>query len=132
MLRTARSLPQKGFRRWASTRPVSRPSRQPATGPPDSYPDRTHTGRRRRAYVGSATQFSTSNDWAHSEDLCRHDGPPVVQTMLAERTSTDLAPPLTRLSDLSHSSSRDPADPSRDNRDRGERELTRHRGWPVT
>jgi hypothetical protein len=29
---------------------VSRPSRQPATGPPGSYPDRTHTGRRRRAY----------------------------------------------------------------------------------
>jgi hypothetical protein len=45
--------PQRGFRRWASTRPVSRPSRQPATGPPGSYPDRTPTGRRRRAYVGS-------------------------------------------------------------------------------
>jgi len=29
--------------------PVSRPSRQPATGPPGSYPDRTSTGRRRRA-----------------------------------------------------------------------------------
>jgi len=41
--------PRKGFRRWASTRPVSRPSRQPATGPPGSYPDRTHTGKRRRA-----------------------------------------------------------------------------------
>src|ERR1700756_1367886 len=50
MLRTARSLPLEGFRRWASTRPVSRPSRQPATGPPGSYPDRTSTGRRRRAY----------------------------------------------------------------------------------
>ena len=49
-LRTAESLPHKGFRRWASTRPVSRPGRQPATGPPGSYPDRTHTGRRRRAY----------------------------------------------------------------------------------
>src|SRR5208282_86748 len=35
---------------WAPTRPVSRPSRQPATGPPGSYPDRTSTGRRRRAY----------------------------------------------------------------------------------
>ena len=47
---TDRSVaPPKGFRRWASTRPVSRPSRQPATGPPDSYPDRTHTGKRRRA-----------------------------------------------------------------------------------
>ena len=39
--------PQRGFRRWASTRSVSRPSRQPATGPPDSYPDRTSTGKRR-------------------------------------------------------------------------------------
>jgi hypothetical protein len=37
-------------RRWASTRPVSRRHRQPATGPPDSYPDRTYTGKRRRAY----------------------------------------------------------------------------------
>jgi hypothetical protein len=48
--------PQRGSRRWASTRPVCRPSRQPATGPPDSYPDGTHTRRRQRAYVGSATQ----------------------------------------------------------------------------
>ena len=39
----------RGFRRWASTRPVSRPSRQPAIGLPGNYPDRTHTGRRRRA-----------------------------------------------------------------------------------
>src|SRR5689334_15214420 len=28
---------------------LPRPSRQPATGPPGSYPDRTHTGKRRRA-----------------------------------------------------------------------------------
>ena len=48
-LRTAQSLPQKGFRHWASTRPVSRPSRQSAIGPPGSYPNRTHTGWRRRA-----------------------------------------------------------------------------------
>ena len=41
--------PQEGLRHWASTRTVSNPSRQPATGPPDSYPDRTHTGKRRRA-----------------------------------------------------------------------------------
>lgn len=39
-------FPQWGIRRWASTRPVSRTSRQPATGPPGSYPDRTSTGRR--------------------------------------------------------------------------------------
>jgi len=48
-LRTAQLLPLKGFRRWASARPVSRPDRQPATGLPGDYPDRTHTGRRRRA-----------------------------------------------------------------------------------
>src|SRR6266508_4732201 len=39
----------RGARRWASTPPVSRRHRQPATGPPDSYPDRTCTGKRRRA-----------------------------------------------------------------------------------
>ena len=51
MLRTASSLPLlQGFRHWAPTRPVSRPSRQSATGPPGSYPDRTSTGKRRRAY----------------------------------------------------------------------------------
>ena len=43
--------PNMGFRRWAPTRPVTRPSRQPATGPPGSYPDGTHTRRQRRAYV---------------------------------------------------------------------------------
>jgi hypothetical protein len=61
MLRTAQSLPHKGFRRWASTRPVSRPSRQPATGPPGSYPDRTSTGKRRRAYNQRSTTSSTSS-----------------------------------------------------------------------
>jgi len=55
MLPTAQSLPHKGFRHWASTRPVSKPSRQSATGPPDSYPDRTHTGKRRRAYEHRST-----------------------------------------------------------------------------
>jgi hypothetical protein len=39
-----------GLRHWAPTRPLSRPSRQSATGPPGSYPDRTSTGQRRRAY----------------------------------------------------------------------------------
>jgi hypothetical protein len=41
--------PLQGFRRWAPARPVSRPNRQPATGLPGDYPDRTFTGRRRRA-----------------------------------------------------------------------------------
>src|ERR1700752_978384 len=49
MLRTASSLPPKGLLTLGSG-PVSRRSRQPATGPPGSYPDRTSTGRRRRAY----------------------------------------------------------------------------------
>src|SRR5271165_7697170 len=48
-LRTVNCFPSKGFRRWAPTRPVSRPGRQPATGLPGDYPDRTCTGRRRRA-----------------------------------------------------------------------------------
>src|SRR5664280_82602 len=62
MLRTVQLLPQKGFRHWASTRTVSNPSRQSATGPPDSYPDRTHTGKRRRA---------------RKERSPRHEAPPV-------------------------------------------------------
>src|SRR4030081_39373 len=49
MLRTVRLLPHKGFRRWASTPGVSPRHRQPATGPPGSYPDRTSTGKQRRA-----------------------------------------------------------------------------------
>jgi hypothetical protein len=54
---THRRSPIQGFRRWAPTRPVSRPSRQPATGPPGSYPDRTSTGRRRRAYEHEETPW---------------------------------------------------------------------------
>ena len=41
--------PKKGYRHWALTRTASNPSRQSATEPPNSYPDRTHTGKRRRA-----------------------------------------------------------------------------------
>src|SRR5664280_475418 len=62
MLRTVQLLPQKRFRHWASTRTVSTPSRQSATGPPDSYPDRTHTGKRRRARTNRSP---------------RHEAPPV-------------------------------------------------------
>jgi len=57
MLRTAPSLPHEGFRRWAPTPPVSRRSRQPATGPPGSYQDRTSTGKRRRAYEHEETPW---------------------------------------------------------------------------
>ena len=59
MLRTVQLLPQKGLRHWAPTRPVSRPSRQSATGPPDSYPDRTHTGKRRRARTTRSPRYVT-------------------------------------------------------------------------
>jgi hypothetical protein len=45
MPRTTQSLPQ-GIRHWAPTPQVSPRSRQSATGPPDSHPDRTHTGKR--------------------------------------------------------------------------------------
>ena len=43
MLRTARLLPPKGFRRWAPTPGVSPRRRQPATGLPGNYPDGTYT-----------------------------------------------------------------------------------------
>ena len=54
----------RGARRWASAPPVSRRHRQPATGPPDSYPDRTHTGKRRRAYESAIKRL--------------HDQPPTL------------------------------------------------------
>src|SRR5579859_2361871 len=71
MLRTAPLLPlSQGLRRWAPTPPVSRRSRQPATGPPGSYPDRTHTGKQRRAYEHEDPPRLTSRShlpvrWAH-------------------------------------------------------------------
>ena len=75
-LRTAQLLPQQGFRRWASTRPVSRPSRQPATGPPGSYPDRTFTGRRRRASDQVITPRRSPPDlWAHRLEYYPRDTP---------------------------------------------------------
>src|SRR3954451_20851978 len=49
--------PSQGFRHWASTPGVSTRSRQPATGPPGSYPDRTHTGKQRRAYEHEETPW---------------------------------------------------------------------------
>jgi len=50
MLRTGTLLPQKGFRRCASTPGVSPRRRQPATGLPGDYPDRTFTGWQMQAY----------------------------------------------------------------------------------
>src|SRR3954452_21239695 len=49
-----------GFRHWAWTPPVSRRSRQSATGPPGGYPDRTHTGKRRRADDTRSTTYTVN------------------------------------------------------------------------
>src|SRR5207253_10050364 len=38
------------------------PSRQPATGPPGSYPDGTHTRSRRRAYLRIRSSGSTTSE----------------------------------------------------------------------
>ncbi len=67
---------QRGARRWASTPPVSRRHRQPATGPPDSYPDRTYTGKRRRAYESAVNHL--------------HDQPPTLLDALANRDDQPL------------------------------------------
>jgi len=66
MLRTAPLLPLlQGLD--AGLRPArSRRSRQPATGPPGSYPDRTHTGRQRRAYEHEDPPWLTSRSHLHS------------------------------------------------------------------
>jgi hypothetical protein len=57
----------KGFRHWASTPRVSPRRRQSATGPPGSYPDRTHTGKRRRADDNRSTAYTVNllSCWAH-------------------------------------------------------------------
>jgi hypothetical protein len=62
MLRTVQSLPHEGLLTLGSdpTR-FPRPNRQPATAPPGSYPHRTHTGKRRRAYDQSSLQQVTSS-----------------------------------------------------------------------
>jgi hypothetical protein len=52
--------PFKGFRHWASTPPVSKRDRQSATGPTDSYPDRTHTGKRRRTDERTSTSYTVN------------------------------------------------------------------------
>src|SRR5579859_5796654 len=57
MLRTASSLPLTGPLTPGSGPARFRPDRQPATGPPGSYPDRTSTGKRRRAYEHEQTPW---------------------------------------------------------------------------
>src|SRR5437764_12847016 len=76
MLRTVQSLPQQGFRHWAPAPGVSPRRRQPATGPPGSYPDRTSTGKRRRAYEHEDPpwRYVTASPpfcWAHESPRLR-------------------------------------------------------------
>ena len=49
--------PHSGALTLGSDPAVSRPSCQPATGPPASYPDRTSSGRRRRAFEHEETPW---------------------------------------------------------------------------
>jgi len=58
MLWTAQSLPLQGLLILGFDARRFPPRRQPATGPPGSYPDRTHTGIRRRAYNQRSTTHS--------------------------------------------------------------------------
>jgi hypothetical protein len=75
-------------RHWASTPPVFRRHRQPATGPPDSYPDRTYTGKRRRAYESAINHL--------------HDQPPTLWTHRKNRlAATALRRDCTRMSSTS-------------------------------
>src|SRR5215211_4094593 len=60
-------FPRLGFRHWASTPDVSLQRRQSATGPPDSYPDRTHTGKRRRAYDHRRPTWSPPVCWSREK-----------------------------------------------------------------
>jgi hypothetical protein len=71
--------PSQGFGRCASTPGVSPRRRQPATGPPGGYPDRTPTGWRRRAsdQVMTATR-SPPSPWAHSRPPWNFGGGPRV------------------------------------------------------
>jgi hypothetical protein len=72
-----------GVRRWASAPPVSRRHRQPATGPPGGYPDRTYTGKRRRAYESAIN---------HS-----HDQPPILSGCTGRTTLTPGAEKVQRM-----------------------------------
>ena len=63
--------PLTGLCRWVPAPPVSRRHRQPATGPPGSYPDRT-PGRRRRAtntkiHHGTTSRCYLQLCWAHEK-----------------------------------------------------------------
>src|SRR3954454_18346492 len=59
MLRTVQSLPLcRAFDTGLRPDPFSRPSRQSALGPPGSYPDRTSTGKRRRADDNRSTAYT--------------------------------------------------------------------------
>jgi len=72
MPRTAQSLPHQGFRRWASTRPVSRSRRKPATGP----------------LTASRTGLSPAGDDELTTEDQLHKPPPVCWVRLGSRRAT--------------------------------------------
>ena len=61
MLRAGQLLPPKGLLTLRFDAGRSPRHRQPATGPPGSYPDRTHTGWRTRACRVDYLNSTTSN-----------------------------------------------------------------------
>ena len=74
MLRPGQLLPLKGFRRWATKPGVSPRPRQPATGPPGSYPDRTFTGKQTRACRrGSPQQHHLLSEMTGAHVCWAHD-----------------------------------------------------------
>jgi hypothetical protein len=79
MLRTGQLLPPRGFRRWAPTPGVSPRRRQPATGLPDDYPDRTLTGWRTQACEHTRSR--------HQKHLL-----PAVQSRMPSGHAVQLAP----------------------------------------
>jgi len=97
--------PERGFRRWAPTRPVTQPNRQPATGPPGSYPDRTHTGKRRRAsdqntilddhlLIPGRTPCSTNGASPQPDEACHRRLPTRGQALAGTRGQGGRPPPL--------------------------------------
>ena len=69
--------PNRSALRWAPAPPVSRRNRQP-TGLPDDYPDRTSTGKRRRAYgpvINHSFAQTTNHYW--TDRRLTHGGIPL-------------------------------------------------------
>jgi hypothetical protein len=85
------------IRHWASTPPVSRRSRQSATGPPGGYPDRTHTGKRRRADDTRSTAYTVNLlSLGARKGSVAADGSPDAVDAYPQRVSLTSPPPSLR------------------------------------